>query len=220
MSEQIAYDEDARWLQSDGLILGRIRQSKGKQGILLSLDMPGGMGELLVEVMKTDAGSMTQFCEMARGAYYERKAEQEAKALRAAAHKAIGTAKLVQSAVPAPQETLDADFDLGSVGTKLLKIQTRLFDVYAEKGKLEREQDILLKIMEVLSAFENDAEKLPCIPEQESVEDGDGVGSQSREAPLQRSGEESLGRQDREAALTALDSFPAPDSDPVDGSED
>lgn len=217
MTEKYAYSEEAQWLQSDGKILTRLRKSQGKKGILLELDMPDGMGSLLVEVVKTDAGSMTQFCEMARGAYNERKAEQEAKASRKGNDDRHGASPAVQGAVPVPQTTVAIDLDLGSVGTKLLEVQTRLFDVLAEKGKLEREQDILLKILEVLSAYEDDAKELPCIREQESAGDGPGVGKKACEDSFQRRGETDTGGEDR---ATPIASLPTPDTDAVDGSKD
>ncbi len=81
MSDQTAYDEDARWLLSDGNIIGKVHRKPDPQGIRLMLDMP--FGEPVVAVVeKLNAAAMSTFCEIARGAYGERKAEQAAQAER------------------------------------------------------------------------------------------------------------------------------------------
>lgn len=226
MSENkpIAYDEDARWLLSDGLIFGRLGESNGKRGILLTLEMPGEMPDLLVEVIKKDAGSMTEFCTIARSRYVEHKAEQEAKGARKAHVQADRTPRPSRDTIETPErDTTVHVSDFGSCASRIAEISRRLFDMYAELGELERERDKLSDILEVLSAYEDDAKKLSSVPAAESGRARQGVDSTAREATLQQRGTgyaSGSGAEPLEGSLEGSDLLPAPYTDAVDSSED
>jgi len=155
----LAYDEDARWLQSDGSIIGKVHRTKDPQGIRLSLDIP--LGEPVVAVVeKLNAASMTIFCNMARDAYNERKAEQIATAERGSrdAEERKGREELdYATPVQAVQTTVVVNpMDPESVSRRLIEIAQRVGDLSEEIRKLDTEGNVLLKILEVLSDAQKD----------------------------------------------------------------
>ncbi len=80
------------WLQSDGTIIGRAQKSPHNEGVMWAVDMPDGVAFGVV-LAKEDAGSVSQFCEMVRAEWDERKEEQAAKARRDMASKYESDAK-------------------------------------------------------------------------------------------------------------------------------
>jgi len=162
MSSDLGYDEDARWLQSDGSIIGKIRRTPDPQGIRLSLDMP--FGEPVVAIVaKLNASSMTQYCDLVRGTYNERKAEQAAKAQRASreaeerkGQDATGREETVQTV----QASVVVDpMDPESISRRLLEIAKRVGALSAEVKALDAEGNVLYKILEVLENAQTDDEE-------------------------------------------------------------
>lgn len=174
MSDRVAYDEDCAWLDSDGQIIGKVRKSPHAQGVELRLEVPWGE-DVVAVAERLNADSMSAFCQMARESYNEQKAEQEAQAYRKANERVRGSAGAMEEAVQAPEATVAIDFmDPEAVAARVGYCAARRATLVAEITQLEREEAKLIKILEVLDAFENDAEELRSVPIH--VEEGESKG--------------------------------------------
>ena len=188
MSDRVAYDEDCAWLDSDGQIIGKVRKSPHAQGVELRLEVPWGE-DVVAVAEKLNADSMSAFCQMARESYNEQKAEQEAQAYRKANERVRGEARDVASTIQAPEEVVVVDFmDPEAVAARVGYCAARRATLVAEISRLEQEEAKLIKIMEVLSAFENDAEELRSVPTQGEDEDSAGMDKYPRPVEIQLGG--------------------------------
>jgi hypothetical protein len=184
-SEQ-GYSQEARWLLSDGAIMGKIQKGKGANGsVRLTLPMPYNE-DLVVDVAKLNAASMSQFCDMARREYDERKAEQEAKALRKASMRDAGPGESGGGAarreedVQGSQETVGFDpLDYQSVSNRLASLTAREEELSLELAQVVTDRLKLTKILEILDAPTDDEEELCSVPEEESGEQELGVDRES-----------------------------------------
>lgn len=169
-------------LQSDGIILGKtIRENMGND-LLLSIEMPWGE-HVHASVKKLDVNAANNWCNIVRGAADERKAMQEAKASRQASRPSYGPTTVGEAAVPAPEAPVAVDFmSLSSVADRLRDVVASTVRCTAELKALNIEGEKLAKIMEVLNAFENDAEELRSISVQEGEVQVTGVDRKPRKA--------------------------------------
>ncbi len=160
MSGELGYDEGARWLLSDGSIIGKVQRTPDPQGIRLTLDMPFG-DPVVAILVKLNASSMSEFCELARGTYNERKAEQAAQSERASRKNEDRKAELDrETALPAVQTTVEVNpLDPASITSRLVEIAERVTALSAEVKRLDAEGNMLYKIMEVLTDASNDDEE-------------------------------------------------------------
>ncbi len=155
MSE--GFEEGARWLQSDSQILGRVTKEPHDEGILVTLEMPTGGGFQCV-LAKLDAASATQFCEMARGEYHERKAKQASQASRKRFDERESGG--VQEGTPGTQEAVAVDpLDIQSVKARYAVAEQELREVSRTKNKLIDEVILLRRILEVLGGEQSTDEK-------------------------------------------------------------
>ena len=168
---------EAGWLQSDGQILGRLRQTRTPDGIVLELEMPMG-DPVRAQVEKwPNAQIAASFCELARDIYVERKTKQEAQQERASA---VAQAKLaaereqqenvtsydiIPPAEETPEKIVQIDFSSReAVAAELDRTLNRLTTLWDEIHLLTKQRDKLVKIVEVLSAFEDDEETVRSVP--------------------------------------------------------
>ena len=175
MSERYAYGDEARWLLSDGQIIGKTTFSPHSHGIQMDLTLPDGES-MSVAFKKKDIHSMTTFCEMARSTFNERKAEQEAKAARAANARLFDESgpepDTGEADVQVPQTSVPVDFSSRqSVTDRIDAVSATLLSLAATELALNKELQKLVKIEEVLRAFEDDGEELPSVSGQEGTED-------------------------------------------------
>ena len=224
------YDEGARWLLSDSQIIGRVQHGKHPQGVLLTLPMPYGE-DYVAAVEKLNAASMTQFCELARGEYNAWKGEQVAKASRTSRDSEARRGEPEVSIPPAQESMAVNPLDLASVSERALAINTELFDVLGRVGELERERDLLSKIMEVLCASEDDEKAASSVQGAEIADKrkGEPLDHPSCEEQLRSEGSEPLEYLDKEELINVssledacgkeLELAPPP-ADAVDSKED
>jgi len=202
MSNKLAFDEDARWLQSDGSIIGKVHRKPDPQGIRLTLDMP--FGEPVVAVLaKLDAGSMTQFCEIARETYNERKSEQIAQAERASRRVEERRAAESEEIVQAHETSVVVNpLDPSSIRSRLVEIGRQVAALSAGLKTLDAEGNVLCKILEVLDDASKDDEEtddgLPgaTVTSHEREVKSRAVDKPTCEAQLQQTGEGSAGQSD------------------------
>ena len=198
MSNEYGYDDDARWLQSDGNIVGKVHRKPDPQGIRLTLDMPDGEPVVAV-VEKLNAASMSQFCEIARGEYHERKAEQASKEERASrsneerkGRTSAGLQKVVQGA---QTSVVISPLDPSSIRSRLSEISSRVIRLDKETKALNIEGTMLVKILEVLDDAQVDDEETAGrlqtaeVTPQEREDEGGDVDIPSCEAQLLETGE-------------------------------
>jgi hypothetical protein len=185
MNDRVAYDEDCAWLDSDGQIIGKVRKSPHAQGVELRLEVPWGE-DVVAVAEKLNADSMSAFCQMARESYNEQKAEQEAQAYRKANERARGSSGTVQEAIPTSKEAVAIDFmDREAVAARIRACTIRLAALTTESEELEREGAKLVKILEVLDAFENDAEELRSVSLHEEEGESKGMDKIPRSVEIQ-----------------------------------
>jgi hypothetical protein len=210
-----AIPADDRWINSDSQILGRVKQSKHKQGILCSVTMPWG-GECQAVVEKWDANSAIQYCELVRSTYDARREEQEAKqASKAASRPDVqtepdGGEKLTscEVSVTPPEETVSVDFtDRTSVSDRIDRIRDREVELNAESNRLRVERTKLSRILDVLDSIEeeenasqDDGQVVPSVPTKtpSGQEAPDGVDRESHQTQPLEGGEADSGEYDSE----------------------
>lgn len=169
MKNEHGYDDEARWLLSDGQILGKVRKAPHKGNIRLTLAMPYGE-DLVVDVEKFNAASASQFCEIARSQYNEWKASKAAKETR------------IDDLPPEPAPTAPSvqasqapvainPFDPEAISARLADINRRIADLCEERRGLEKEKFMLDKFMEIINASETIGQTVPSVPTEEK--DGD-----------------------------------------------
>ena len=212
MNDRVAMGKDARWLLSDGQIIGKTTFAPHAHGVLMTLEIPEDDTPLQVAFKKKDVNSMTQFCEMARGRFNERKAEQEAKAARAANQRMFMEAEPVgdtagpTEALPVPEASVLLDLSsYASVTDRLAEVSAAYVDSVKRTDALVQEMKKLAKIQEVLSAFEDDGEELPSVHGQEEGEVPIPMDKSPREHEVHAGGE---GDTVSEGQIWGLESLP------------
>lgn len=203
----------ARWLKSDGQIIGRVKQSQHEQGTLCSITMPWG-DEFQAVVEKWDANSAKQFCELAREQVNERQASEASKAaLNSYGGGDAGSGENLTSCevtVSTPEEAVETSLtDRTSVAARIDQILSREHDISAESNRLRVERIKLVQILEILDAPTNDEAPVQGVPrEMPPVSGGQGgMGSGSCEGMLYSGGESRPSFDDTEGA-SALESLP------------
>jgi hypothetical protein len=203
----------ARWLKSDGQIIGRVKQSQHEQGILCSITMPWG-DEFQAVVEKWDANSAKQFCELAREQVNERQASEAAKAaLNSNGGGDAGSGENLTSCevtVSAPEEAVETGLmDREVVVARIDQILNREFDITLEANNLRIERTKLAIILEVLDAHTYDEAPVQSVPrEMPPVSGGQGgMGSGSCEGMLFSAGESGPSVDDSEGS-SSLESLP------------
>ena len=204
--------KEARWLLSDGQIIGKTSFSPHEHGVLMVLDIPGDEEPLQVAFKEKDLNSMSQFCEMARERFNERQAEQEAKAARAANARLFAEAESADDqqpteALPVFEASVQVDaLDSQAVADRLAEVSAAYYDTVERTGELVREMQKLVKIQEVLRAFENDGEELQGVPIEEEGQVSEHMDKSPREHEVHAGGEgDTVGEgQIREVILESL----------------
>jgi len=194
---------DAEWLLSDGAIMGRIKRQGRPNGVTrLSLAIPLG-DPVVVDVAQVDAGSMIEFCNIARNTYDERKAEQAAAQVRSSERKAArdiesgGGWVLSEEDIQAVKAPVELNvMDAKSVGQRIYDLDEAIVDLSAQLNLMAGERDKLMKVLEVLHAFEDDAKEPSGVQKEGSGEESEEVDSEPRPEELHRRGEESAERSD------------------------
>lgn len=156
------YDE--AWLLSDSQIIGRAQKNPHEQGVLWAINLPDG--ELFGAVLaKADANSVSQFCNMVRDEWNERKEESEAKARRAAASRAPVAEQptrgdVAEGALPPAEakESKPQSFS-DNLRAQLALATDELNAVTRRQRELSREVAALTAAVRALDAPEDDNEK-------------------------------------------------------------
>lgn len=169
MGERKAIPAEARWINSDAQILGKMKRSPHKQGTLCSVTMPWG-DECQAVLEKVDAKSAADFCEHVRSTYNARRDEQEAKKAQRAVSEPDATTepddgeKLTSCEVSAtaPEKAVEVDFtDQASVAARVDQIRDREAVLNAESNRLRIERTKLLRILDVLKAVDEEEANAP-----------------------------------------------------------
>ena len=178
MTDKPKIDNEDAWLLSDGQVWGRTLRGVHKQGTMCKLDLPG---EQVLQVVfehaphsKINAGQVTQWCDMARGAYHERKAEQAAKKASAIFTRQADSEQTMD-AVVGDIETLKGSVFSGvltreSILQRVGELTTQINAYRAKAESLERERNQLRRVAEVLDAPEDNDTKCDTV----SPEKGEG----------------------------------------------
>ncbi len=181
-------DAGDEWLASDGAILGKLVNRPVNGGMELSLAMP--QGEPVVAIVeKMNIGAANAFCDLVRGTYNERKAEQKATSHQH--HTELETQRDAENRtedVPALEEGLQLDFMCPkAVATHCLGLAARLAEVQEEAGHIEGQLSTLYRILEVLNdASEDAAEEPSSVPSAEDSGDPQRVGKETRTPELHK----------------------------------
>ena len=184
-------DAGDEWLASDGAILGKLVNRPVNGGMELSLAMP--QGEPVVAIVeKMNIGAANAFCDLVRGTYNERKAEQKATSHQH--HTELETQRDAENRtedVPALEEGLQLDFMCPkAVATHCLGLAARLAEVQEEAGHIEGQLSTLYRILEVLNDASTYATEEPSrVPSAESGGNTQPVGDKPRPQELRESGQ-------------------------------
>jgi len=175
-----SFSDNAQWLRSDGAILGKVMKGPHAQGVLLTLPMPEG-DDLEIAVTKMDAGTIAQFCELAREEYHERKASKASQRLRQKDSSGAGPRR--EESVPAPEEGVGVNLtDKAGVSERISFLRNRESDLLKEIGNCARECKLLEDILEVLNAQKDNDEKLSGVAGQGTRQDKSRVDTETRQA--------------------------------------
>ena len=166
MTSKPKIEEADLWLQSDGQLWGRTFQAPNKKGIELTLQMPDGE-PLVAQIEKLSAASVTQFCDLARGTYHERKAEQAAKKVSNAAMRKPTLDVAEASAAPLEEGVFSGILTREAILFRVGDLSDKLTAYKEVCRTIIKERDQLQRIAEVLDASEdNDKEPANVSPEE------------------------------------------------------